>query len=392
MSFTLPADVCELRDKVRAFVDTELVPWEVEAEMNEGRIPQIVADRHASLAIGLGLSRADAPKAYGGLALTMLAQVAMMEQLGRATNALGWCFGEAQAWMFEAMDAGQIDRLVIPLMRGEKHICYAITEEEAGSDPGSMRTTAERRGDHYLITGEKWHVTSANLADTIIVQARLKEGAHDGAHCLFFTPKSAEGIRIVRTPLYSHTFNHHHPVIAFDGVKVAVENRIGDEGSGMAYTHAWFRRERLMIAARCCGAAARLVEEATDFARNRMIGGEPIANFQLIQAMLADSATELHAARLMTYEAASAHDRGLDVKSLHARCSMVKLYASEMAWRIADRAVQIFGGRGYMRENVAERFLRELRVDRIWEGTSEIQRLIIAKGILKRGIAAAIGA
>jgi acyl-CoA dehydrogenase len=163
--------------------------------------------------------------------------------------------------------------------------------------------------------------------------------------------------------------------------------RIGAEGEGMQYSRSWFRHERMMIAARCCGAAARLIEEAAEFAKNRDIQGEPLASKQAIQFMLADSVTELWAARLMTFEAAQAHDRGDDLKQLHARCSMAKLYASEMANRVADRAVQIFGGRGYMRENLAERYFRELRVDRIWEGTSEIQRMIIAKGLLKRGLA-----
>jgi len=141
-----------------------------------------------------------------------------------------------------------------------------------------------------------------------------------------------------------------------------------------------------MIAARSCGAAARLIEDAMRFAQGRTVDGMPLVEKQAIQFMLADSATELWAARLMTFEAAAAHDRINDLKQLHNRCSMVKLYASEMANRVADRAVQIFGGRGYMRENVAERFFRELRVDRIWEGTSEIQRLIIARGLQKRGL------
>ena len=154
----------------------------------------------------------------------------------------------------------------------------------------------------------------------------------------------------------------------------------------MDYTYAWFRRERLMIAARSCGAAARLIEEATGFARNRMVSGEPLIEKQMIQAMLADSVTELWAARLMTYETAAAHDRGENVKSLHAKCSMAKLYASEAAGRIADRCLQILGGRGYMRENCAERFMRELRVDRIWEGASEVQRLVIANALKKRGL------
>jgi alkylation response protein AidB-like acyl-CoA dehydrogenase len=154
----------------------------------------------------------------------------------------------------------------------------------------------------------------------------------------------------------------------------------------MSYTHSWFRHERLMIGARSCGAAARLIEDAMAFAKERIVDGEPLSEKQLIQAMFADCITELWAGRLMTYEAAEAIDRGEDVKSLHARCSVVKLYVSEMANRVADRALQIFGGRGYMRENVAERFFRELRVDRIWEGTSEIQRLIIARALMKRGL------
>ena len=154
----------------------------------------------------------------------------------------------------------------------------------------------------------------------------------------------------------------------------------------MAYTKSWFRHERLMIGARCCGAAARLIEDGMAFAQGRDVGGLPLSEKQAIQFMRADSATELWAARLMTFEAAAAIDRGEDLKALHNRCSMVKLYVSEMANRVADRVVQIFGGRGYMRENVAERFFRELRVDRIWEGTSEIQRMIIARGLLKRGL------
>jgi acyl-CoA dehydrogenase len=390
MNFNLSSEARQWQEKLRAFVDRELIPHELEAEMNEGRIAPAIAARHERLAVEMGLPRVDVPKSHGGLELPMLAQVAVAEQLGRVTNALGWCYPEVQGWMFEAFNAEQIDRLIRPMMRGERHVCYAITEEEAGSDPANIQTTAEPRGDHYLLNGEKWHVTSANLADTIIVQARIGSGSGTGAHCLFFTPRDTTGIRVVRTPRYAHTFNHHHPVLRFENVRLPAANRIGAEGGGMTFTHAWFRRERLMIAARCCGAAGRLIEEAAGFAKARFVSNRPIADFQLIQAMLADSATELHAARLTTYEAASAHDRGDDVKTLHARCAIAKLYASEMAWRVADRAVQIFGGRGYMRENAAERFLRELRVDRIWEGTSEIQRLIIANGVLKRGLAATI--
>jgi acyl-CoA dehydrogenase len=389
--YGLPAEAADWARRVRAFVDRELVPHEEYAELNDGKLPDGVAERHERLALELGLSRLDVPRQDGGLALPILTQVAIAEQLGRVTNALSWCFPEPQAWMFEAFNADQIDRYALPMTRGERHFCYAITEEHAGSDPSEIATTATRDGDQYVLSGEKWHVTSFNLADTVIVQARLANGPSEGAHCLFFCPVGAEGLRVTRSPAYAHTYNHHHPVIAFDRVRVSVRDRIGAEGDGMTFTQAWFRRERLMIAARCCGAAERLIEAGLDFAKARVVSGQPIADYQLIQAMLADSAVELQAARLVTREAAAAHDCGFDPKTLHARCSLAKLAASEMAWRVADRVVQIFGGRGYMRENVAERFLRELRVDRIWEGTSEIQRLIIARGLINRGLAGVIG-
>jgi acyl-CoA dehydrogenase len=391
MSFALPPEAVRWRDKAREFVTRELVPFEIEAELNEGRIPEAARKAHEKASIDMGLTLMDVPKDQGGLALPILTQVAVVEQFGRVTNALGWCYGEAQGWMFEACNADQIKRFILPVARGEIHPCYAITEENAGSDPSAIETTAIRDGDAYRISGEKWHVTSYNLASHVIVQARLEGGANDGEHCLFFCPANAKGISIKRSPAYTHTYNHHHPILTFDNVIIPAADRIGDEGDGMGFTHAWFRRERLMIAARCCGAMARLIEEASAFAKSRVVSGQPIAEYQLIQAMLADSAVDLHASRLMTYEAAAAHDRHEDMKSLHARCSVAKLFASEAAFRVADRAVQIFGGRGYMRENVAERYLREVRVDRIWEGTSEIQRLIIARSLLKRGLEGTIG-
>jgi acyl-CoA dehydrogenase len=195
----------------------------------------------------------------------------------------------------------------------------------------------------------------------------------------------------VRTPANNHTSPNHHPLVGFDDVRVPAGQLICAEGDGMRFAYEWFRYERLMIAARALGAAERLIGEATAFARERQAYGRPIFDYQGIQFMLADSLTELWAARLMTYQTANGLDADLDVKVQHAQCSMAKLYASEMAGRVADRAVQIFGGRGYMRENVAERFYRELRVDRIWEGTSEIQRAIIADQLAKRGVARLTG-
>jgi alkylation response protein AidB-like acyl-CoA dehydrogenase len=303
------------------------------------------------------------------------------------TNALCWSFSEPHRWMFEACTARQLERWVLPLMSGKRKECYAITESGPGSDVESIQATAHRTATGYRINGEKWYVTSANHADYFILQARLADGPHAGAHALFFIDKGAPGIELVRTPPFSHTFSDHHPIYRFTDVAVPADQRLGTEGDGMKYAHSWFRRERLMIAARCCGAAARLIEEATAFASKRIIGGEALAEKQMVQAMLADSVTELWAARLITYEAAAAHDRGEALSALHARCSIAKLHASEAANRIVDRSLQIFGGRGYMRENCVERFFRELRVDRIWEGASEIQRLIIARALLKRGLA-----
>jgi acyl-CoA dehydrogenase len=287
--------------------------------------------------------------------------------------------------------AEQLERWVVPTIRGERRECYAITEEGAGSDVDAIASTARREGAGYVLNGIKMHVTSYNTADYLFFQGKLTEGDHAGEHALFFVDVDTPGIRVVRTPAYTHTYAEHHPLVAFEDVRVPAENLVGEEGDGMSFTRAWFRYERLMIAARCCGAAERLIEEATSFARERVQFGEPIANYQAIQHMLADSLTELWAARLMTYRTAEAIDEGTDPRVQHAHCSMVKLYASEMAGRVADRAVQIFGGRGYMRENVAERFYREVRVDRIWEGTSEIQRNIIAAQLYKRGVSSLIG-
>lgn len=385
MDITLDVVATEWRDKARRFAEEDLIPCEVEAEMNGGRLPEDVRRGHRRKAVELGFSAMDVPVEYDGLALRTVDQVAVWEQLGRVTNALCWCFSEPHQWMFEACDDDQLQRYVLPLREGTRKECYAITESESGSDV-RIDTRAVRCEGGYRVTGEKWYVTSANHADFMFLQARLADGPHAGADVMFLVDADTPGIEEVRTPLFSHTFDHHHPILKFDDVFVPETNRLGSEGDGMGYSHSWFRRERLMIAARCCGAMARMIEEVTAFARERIVGGEPLIEKQLVQAMLADSVTDLWSSRLITFEAAASHDRGENVKTLHARCSVAKLVASEAAGRVADRAVQIFGGRGYMRENCAERFSRELRVDRIWEGASEVQRLIIARALTRRGL------
>ncbi len=383
MNIQLSDSALRWQSIARQYADKYLQPHEIEAELNGGELPLRIQKRNKARAIELGFTRIDVPKSHGGLELPMEEQAAIWEQLGRVTNALSWCFAEAQSWMFEACTEEQLERWVLPMTRGERKDCYAITESGPGSDVSGLDATAEKDGGDYLLNGEKWYVTSGNLADFFFFQARITDEDEDA---FFFVDQGTPGIEVTANPLFSHTYASHHPTYLFSNVRVPAGHRVGKPGDGMAFTHSWFRHERLMIGARSCGAAARLIEEATRFANDRIVDGAPLSEKQLIQAMLADSVTELWASRLMTYEAARASDRGEDLKKLHARCSMVKLYVSEMANRVADRALQIFGGRGYMRENVAERFFRELRVDRIWEGTSEIQRLIIARALLKRGL------
>src|SRR3954469_8003809 len=378
-----------MQSRARTLVD-ELIPLEVEVEMSGGHVPPDVLKAHYARARELGVYATNLPTEVGGQGCTALQQVLVQEQAGRATNALGWVMGTPPGWLPSVATEDQLERYVRPAARGERLECYAITEEDAGSDVDDITTTARRQGDGYVLDGVKWHVTSFNEADYAFVQAKLDGGDHHGEHAMFLVDIPSPGVRVLRTPAYTHTIGHAHPIVAFEAVRVPVANLVGAEGDGMTFAHEWFRFERLMVAARCLGAADRLVEEATAFATTRTVSGQPLADYQLVAAMLADSVTELLAARTLVYAVARAIDDGADRKVAHAQCSMAKLYASEMAGRVADRAVQVFGGRGYMREHVAERFYRELRVERIWEGASEVQRVIIAGQLVKRGLRALV--
>ena len=414
--YGLSTEDLAIQTRARGFAD-ELIGFEEQAEAAGGELPADLTAGHAKRARELGLHSTNMPAELGGGGCTTLQQVLVQEQVGRVTNALGWVAATPPSWLPEVATADQVDRYVRPAIAGEREECYAITEEGAGSDVDAIEATAHRDGDEYVLAGVKWHVTSYNTADFAFFQARLRGGPHDGEHAMFLVDLPSPGVRVVRTPAYSHTISHHHPIVAFEDVRVPAANLVGAEGDGMTFAYEWFRFERLMVAARCLGAAERLTAEMTAFAATRRAGGGVIADHGLVAGMLADSLTELFAARAMTYETARGIDRGVDTpaaaggqaspaaaggqaspaaaggqanKVSHAQCSMAKLYCSEMAGRVADRAVQVFGGRGYMRENVAERFYRELRVERIWEGTSEIQRMIIARQMTKRTPAALV--
>jgi acyl-CoA dehydrogenase len=384
--YGLSAADLDFQSRAREFADS-LIPLETEVELAGGELAADVEEAHQKRAIELGIYAANLPKEYGGGGCTSLQQVLIQEQVGRVTNALAWVVATPPSWLPAVATQDQIERYVRPAARGERNECYAITEEGAGSDVDAIVATAERVGGDYLLNGVKWHVTSYNCADYAFFQGKLVGGEHAGEHAMFLVDLPSPGIKVVRVPAYMHTLGkaHQHPIVAFENVRVPAAQLVGAEGDGMSFAYEWFRFERLMVAARCLGAAERLVAEMTAFAKERVVHGQPIVNFGAVQTMLADSLTELFAARSLTYETARSIDAGADVKVQHGQCSMAKLYAAEMANRVADRAVQVFGGRGYMREYAAERFYRELRVERIWEGTSEVQRAIIADQMVKRG-------
>src|SRR5215203_1730775 len=356
MTAEIPEEVKALKKRIAEFVREELHPFEAEiaarGEIDEERLGTLRKKAREA-----GFSNLNMPAEYGGMDLSMVSLVALEEESGKVTNGLGYMVAD----------------------RGPRELLeLAITEPEAGSDIKDIKTTAKREGEGWVLNGDKWFVTGGERADFFIVLAWAGE-----EQASFLVERETPGLEFVRTPVFMHDpYASKHVELRLKDCRIPDGARLGsggDEG-----TKRWFSLERLMIAARCCGAAERLIDLARSWSLERSSSGKKISEYQAIQFMLADSTTELNAARLMVHHVARMWD--LDAPSiLHGKTAMAKLFASEMAGRVADRAVQIFGGRGYMTENPAERYYRELRVDRIWEGTSEIQRSIIARGLLKRG-------
>ena len=378
------ADQLDLRERARRFVDELLIPNEELAERSGGRIPDELKQRIKREAVAAGLSGGLHAREHGGQGWTKTEWFLVEEQLGRSTNALSWHMPGA----YNVLASGspeQIERYLKPALRGELHDAYAVTEAEAGSDPSRIETTATRTEGGWAIDGEKWFVTYGDVAAVYIVMA---DALVDGERLptLFLVDRELGGIEVVDDPPFTHTYPHGHPTIRFSGVEVPEEAIVGGLGGGEELQRAWFTEERLGIAARGVGSMWRLIEDATGWALEREQGGSRIMDYQGVSFPLADSAADAAAGRLLALEVARLIDAGADVKVVHAKASMAKLFVSEAACRCADRCLQIFGGRGYMRTNVAERFFRELRVDRIWEGTSEIQRLIIARALERRGV------
>lgn len=382
MDLELSARETELAAKARGFADQVLIPLERIVDQH-GEVPM---ERRAALRQQVrdwGLAGINHRLEHGGLGLTMLEQTVMEEQLGRVTNGLWTCVWRPPVSL-KFGTSEQQQRYLLPSCQGERRGCFAITEANAGSDPRQVETKAVLKGDRWYLTGEKWFVTSYNASDFIIVHAHV-DGDPDKP-TLFLVDKPAAGLVHLRSPKFMHNYAFDHAELRFENVAVPRANMLGEIGQGLDLTKDWFVEARLQIASHTVGAATRAAEIANAYATERVQFGKPIRDFQAIEFMLADMAVEIFAAKTMLYRVAWEIDRKPDRKLIHARASALKLHCSEMAGRVIDKALQILGGRGYMRENPVERLYRDIRVDRIWEGTSEIQRVIIAGQIRKRGL------
>lgn len=391
MDLTLSADQLELQSRARAFVRDELQPREAEFERLGGRVPKAWGDEIRRAALTARLTGGSFPRELGGQGWTVLEQVLVHEQFGQATGGL-WSFVPGAYNALIHCTPEQRRRYLDPCLRGERSGSYAVTEAGAGSDARSLTATAVRDAatGEYVLNGEKWFVTGPDDTDFMIFHADVLDG-EARRPTLFLVDYDMPGVRLSHDPDYTHTFADRHPQFILADVRVPADAVLGAIGEADSLTNEWFVEERIHIGARCAGAMERLLELAVAWATERVQFGGRIYDFQGVSFPLADSAADASAARLLTREAAVLADSGADPKVVHAKASLAKLFASEAAFRCADRVVQVFGGRGYMREYPAERFLRELRVDRIWEGTSEIQRMIIARAMERRGVDRVVG-
>jgi alkylation response protein AidB-like acyl-CoA dehydrogenase len=387
MDLTLPSEALNWQRRAKAFAEEYLFPVEVDLELN-GSLPAGTLDRLRRAVKEHGLNGVNHAKDVGGQGCSQLELTLIGEELGKATGAL-WAIVPHPAVALKHGTPEQIDAYLRPSCAMERRACVAVTEPQAGSDPRMIGTRADRRDGRFVLNGEKWFVTSGDVADYVIVHANV-DGDPDKP-TLFLVDKTQPGVRIAREPKFTHTYVFGHPEFLFEHVEVGEDRVLGAIGGGLELTKDWFVEARLQIAASTLGAAIRAFELANAWASERRQFGRAIRDFQAIEFMLADMAVEIMATKSLVYRISWEIDSGADRKLVHARASALKLQASEMAGRVLDKAVQILGGRGYMRENAVERLNREVRVDRIWEGTSEIQRVIIGGQLRKRGTATFTG-
>jgi acyl-CoA dehydrogenase len=370
-----------LLDAVNRFVRDELVPAEAEvAETDE--IPQRIVRSMKEL----GLFGLTVPEAYGGLGVTMEEEVMVMLAMGQTSPAFRSLFGTtvgigSQGILLDGTEE-QKQRYLPSLASGELIASFALTEPEAGSDAASLRTSAIRDGDDYVINGTKRYITNAPHAGIFTLMARTNpadKGA--GGVSAFIVEADTPGITIGPRDRKMGQRGAHTADVIFDNCRVPASQIIGGrEGQGFKTAMKVLEKGRIHIAAICVGVAERMQRDALNYAMQRKQFGQPIAEFQLVQAMLADSQAEIYAARSMVIDAARRRDEGLNVATEASCC---KLFASEMCGRVADRAVQIFGGAGYIADAGIERFYRDVRLFRLYEGTSQIQQIVIARNLVR---------
>ena len=382
MDFTLTSEQRLIAETVRSFVENELYPHEDEVERLD-EIPAGLASAIRGKALAAGLYAANMPAELGGGGLDALSVVLVERELGRASYGLQMLV-ERPSNVLLACEGEQRERYLLPAIRGERHDCVAMTEPGAGSDVRSMATRAVRDGGDYVINGTKHFISHADIADFIILFAATgEEHTSRGPRKLITTllvDKATPGLTVRRGPHCVSNRGYHQCELVFTDCRVPAENRLGEEGRGFDLLGQWLGATRLTVAATSLGRARRVLEAATKWAARRHQFGQPIGRFQGVGFQLADLATELEAAELLTLRAGARLDEGTMTDS---DAAMAKLYASEMLGHVTDAAVQIFGGMGLMSDLPVERWWRDARVERIWDGTSEIQRHIISRALLR---------
>ncbi len=374
------ATLNQLIDVIARFVRERLVPAENQLA-EEARLPADILQEMKDLGL-FGLTIAEE---YGGLGLTMEEEILVAIELGRTSPAfrsiMGTNNGIGSAAIVFSGTAAQKQKYLPKYASGEWISCFCLTEPEAGSDAAALKTTATRDGDFYILNGTKRYITNAAVADTFNVMARTNPDIK-GARGIssFIVEKGTPGIALGAIDKKMGQSGSLTCDVIFEDCAVPAENIIGEEGEGFITAMKVLDRGRLHISGVSVGVAERLIADALDYAIQRKQFGKPIAEQQLIQAMLADSQTETYAAKCMTLETARKRDNGDNISTESSAC---KLFATEMVGRVADRAVQIHGGAGYMAEYAVERFYRDVRLFRLYEGTSQIQQIIIARNMIK---------
>jgi alkylation response protein AidB-like acyl-CoA dehydrogenase len=378
MDTALPEDIRLLQRTVRGFVDEVLAPCAKEIEEKDEIPRALIAKMGEAGLFGIGHA-----EELGGLGFGKLGYCVAVEQLARVNASLWNIVGGSAGLCGTAISVGGPDdvrrRYLPDLFSGRKVGAYALSEPGAGSDAGSLKTVARRDGDAYVIDGAKTFITNAPIADVFVIFANADPATGSKGITAFAVERGAKGLEVGPNDEKMGIHGSTTAQLYFNSLRVPVSQRVGDKGDGFKIALRTLDFGRLGLAAHSVGAAQRLLEASVEYAKTRAQFGKPIGANQAIQWMLADAATEIHAGRLMVYDAASRADRG---ERISDRASMAKLFATEMLGRVADAAVQIHGGMGYMRELWIERAYRDARITRIYEGTSEIQRVVIAGALL----------